>query len=330
MTTAKRNSGRAGDPHHRRRPACPASTSSWFACSLPAKTPADIVRKITPIPSPALADPPIKGRLDQLGYSGRLDADELAAHLKAEMEKWGRSSRAAKIKVVIGGRASRDHAAASCASAAAAWPRQARTGALAADLAQPLRALVVPFPPGGGIDAIGRIIGARLSEMWGQQVVVENKPGAGGNIGIEFVAALRSRRLHPLHHLGRTGGQPLPVPVDQLRSGRGFRAGHADLPLPQPDGGAELLAGALGRRSHRLAKANPGKVTFASPGHGSSPHMSGELFKRMAKVDLTHVPYRGAAPAYTDLLAGRIDVHVRGHGVRACRWSNPASCARSA
>ena len=71
--------------------------------------------------------------------------------------------------------------------------------------------LVVPFTPGGGIDAIGRIVGARLSEMWGQQVVVENKPGAGGNIASEMVARSDTRRLHDLHHRGRARGEPVPV-----------------------------------------------------------------------------------------------------------------------
>jgi tripartite-type tricarboxylate transporter receptor subunit TctC len=167
--------------------------------------------------------------------------------------------------------------------------------------------LVVPFTPGGGIDGIGRIVGARLSEMWGQQVVVENKPGAGGNIASEFVA-----RSAP-------DGYTMYITAAGLAVNRYlFQSINYDpvadfapvtliclFPnlLVVPNSSPLRLVGDL------LAEArkNPGKVTFASPGHGSSPHMSGELFKYMAKVDLTHVPYRGASPAYTDVIAGRVD-----------------------
>ena len=167
--------------------------------------------------------------------------------------------------------------------------------------------LVVPFTPGGGIDGIGRILGARLSEMWGQQVVIENKPGAGGNIASEFVA-----RSAP-------DGYTMYISAAGLAVNRYLFASINYDPLAdfapvtliclfpnilvvpsssQVHSVGDLLA---------LARTNPGKVTFASPGHGSSPHMSGELFKYLAKVDLTHVPYRGASPAYTDVIAGRVD-----------------------
>jgi tripartite-type tricarboxylate transporter receptor subunit TctC len=169
--------------------------------------------------------------------------------------------------------------------------------------------LVVPFTPGGGIDGVGRIVGARLSEMWGQQVVVENKPGAGGNIASEFVARSApdgytlyitaaglaiNRYLFP-----SLGYDPVAdfAPVTLICSFPNMLVVPNSSPLRSV---ADLIA---------EAKKSPGKLTFASPGHGSSPHMSGELFKYMAKVDLTHVPYRGAAPAYTDLLAGRTDTY---------------------
>ena len=182
-------------------------------------------------------------------------------------------------------------------------------GAQAPSLGWPNRfvKLVVPFTPGGGIDGIGRILGARLSEMWGQQVVIENKPGAGGNIASEFVA-----RSAP-------DGYTIYITAAGLAVNRYLFASINYDPLAdfapvtliclfpnmlvvpnssQLHSVSDLLA---------LAKINPGKVTFASPGHGSSPHMSGELFKYLAKVDLTHVPYRGASPAYTDVIAGRVD-----------------------
>jgi tripartite-type tricarboxylate transporter receptor subunit TctC len=169
--------------------------------------------------------------------------------------------------------------------------------------------LVVPFTPGGGIDAVGRIVGARLSEIWGQQVVVENKPGAGGNIASEFVARSApdgytmyitaaglaiNRYLFPSINYDPVADF---APVTLICSFPNMLVVPSSSPLRSV---ADVIA---------EAKKNPGKLTFASPGHGSSPHMSGELFKYMAKVDLTHVPYRGAAPAYTDLLAGRTDTY---------------------
>jgi tripartite-type tricarboxylate transporter receptor subunit TctC len=167
--------------------------------------------------------------------------------------------------------------------------------------------LIVPFTPGGGIDATGRIVGARLAEIWGQQVVVENKPGAGGNIASELVARaapdgytlyisaaglVLNRYLYPSINYDPIADF---APVTLIC----FFPNMLVVPNASPwRSVGDLIA---------QAKANPGKINFGSPGHGSSPHMSGELFKHMAKVDITHVPYRGAAPAYTDLLAGRID-----------------------
>jgi tripartite-type tricarboxylate transporter receptor subunit TctC len=167
--------------------------------------------------------------------------------------------------------------------------------------------LVVPFTPGGGIDSIGRILGARLTEIWGQQVVIENKPGAGGNIASEFVA-----RSAP-------DGYTMYITAAGLAVNRYlFESINYD-PLADfapvtliclfpnvlvvPNSSPSRSVGDLVAQ----AKSEPGKLTFASPGHGSSPHMSAELFKHMAKVNLTHVPYRGASPAYTDVIAGRVD-----------------------
>jgi tripartite-type tricarboxylate transporter receptor subunit TctC len=167
--------------------------------------------------------------------------------------------------------------------------------------------LYVPFTPGGGIDAVGRIIGARLSEKWGQQIVVENKPGAGGNIASELVA-----RAEPDGHTMYISAAGLAVnqflfPSINYDPVADFAPVSLICLFPNllvvPNSSSFRSVGEL------LAEArkNPGKVTFASPGHGSSPHMSGELFKYIAQVDLTHVPYRGAAPAFTDVIAGRVD-----------------------
>ena len=165
----------------------------------------------------------------------------------------------------------------------------------------------MPFTPGGGIDSIGRIIGARLSEIWGQQVVIETKPGAGGNSASEFVA-----RSAP-------DGYTMYITAAGLAVNRYLFATINYDPLADfapvtliclfpnvlvvPNSSSLRSVGDLISQ----AKREPGKLTFASPGHGSSPHMSGELFKSMAKVNLTHVPYRGASPAYTDVIAGRVD-----------------------
>src|SRR5215467_14426553 len=167
--------------------------------------------------------------------------------------------------------------------------------------------LVVPFTPGGGIDAIGRILGARLSEMWGQQVVIENKPGAGGNLASETVA--RSEPDGYTMYISAAGlavNQYLfasinydPVadfaPVTLLCLFPNLMVVPTSSPHKTVE---EFLA---------YARTNPGKLTFGTPGHGSSPHMSGELFKYLAKVDMTHIPYRGAAAALNDVIGGRVD-----------------------
>ena len=168
--------------------------------------------------------------------------------------------------------------------------------------------LVVPFTPGGGIDAIGRIVGARLSEIWGQQVVVENKPGAGANIGIEFVARAAPDGYTMLIAAGGLAVNQYLFPSINYDPVADFAPVtliclYPNLLVVPKDSKFRSVGDIIAQ-----AKANPGKLTYASPGHGTSPHMGAELFKYMAKVDITHVPYRGAAPGYTDLIAGRVDM----------------------
>lgn len=168
--------------------------------------------------------------------------------------------------------------------------------------------LVVPFPPGGGTDAIARIVAARVSVQWGQQMVVENKGGGATNIGTEMVA-----RSEPDGYTMLLQSMPLAVnrflfsslpydpvadlaPVSLLCDYPNVMA----VPISSP---ARSVADFIA-----YANANKGKVTFASSGHGTSVHLSGELFKRMAGIEMTHVPYRGAGPALNDLLPGRVDV----------------------
>jgi tripartite-type tricarboxylate transporter receptor subunit TctC len=183
-------------------------------------------------------------------------------------------------------------------------------GSLARAQSYPNRVVrfVVPFTPGGGIDAIGRIVAGRLSEMWGQQVIVENKPGAGANLGTEFVARATPDGYTALVTAGA-------IAVNQFMFSSINYDPIADfapvsllclfpnLVVVPKDSKFQSVEEIV-----KFARANPGKLTYGSPGHGSSPHMSAELFKYMAKVNITHVPYRGASPGYTDLIAGRIDM----------------------
>jgi tripartite-type tricarboxylate transporter receptor subunit TctC len=168
--------------------------------------------------------------------------------------------------------------------------------------------LIVPFTPGGGIDAVGRIVGARLSEIWGQQVVVENKPGAGANIGIEAAARAAPDGYTMLITAGGLAVNQFLFPSINYDPVADFAPValiciFPNLLIVPKDSKFRSTADIIAE-----AKARPGKLTYASPGHGSSPHMSAELFKYMAKVDITHVPYRGAAPGLTDLIAGRVDM----------------------
>src|SRR5918995_200381 len=170
---------------------------------------------------------------------------------------------------------------------------------------KPIR-VVVPFPAGGIADLYARLIGARVSETWGQPIVVENRTGAGGNIGADAVAksppdgyTLVMSALGP-HAVNVSLFTKMPYdpvrdfsPVALVLEAEGLLVLHPSVPVNNV---AELIA---------HARANPGKLTFASAGMGTASHLVGELFKSMAKVEMTHVPYKGNVPAITDLLAGQ-------------------------
>jgi tripartite-type tricarboxylate transporter receptor subunit TctC len=168
--------------------------------------------------------------------------------------------------------------------------------------------LVVPFPPGGGTDAVARILANRLSELWGQQMVIENKGGAGSNIGAEAVA-----RSEPDGYTVLIGSLPLAV-NRYLYSSLSYDplSDFAPVSLMCIYPNLMVVPNSSPARSVpefiAHAKANPGKITFASSGTGTSPHLSGELFKRMTGIEMTHVPYRGVAPALNDVIPGRVDV----------------------
>ena len=167
--------------------------------------------------------------------------------------------------------------------------------------------LEVGFPPGGGLDAAGRIVANRLSDLLGQQMIVENRPGAGGRIAMDAAAhaapdgytvllAPGAPAVNSLLFEGLSFDPLSLVPVTLV----GTYPNLIVVPNSSPFAKLEDLIA--------YAKANPGKITWASPGVGSIPYLAGELFKHMAGVDITHVPYRGvAAGAMTDLISGRLD-----------------------
>jgi tripartite-type tricarboxylate transporter receptor subunit TctC len=174
--------------------------------------------------------------------------------------------------------------------------------------------LVVPFPPGGGTDAIARVLATKLSNMWGYQMVVENRGGGATNIGTESVA-----RAEPDGYTVLLQSMPLAVNkflFPSLTYDPLIDLAPVTLICDYPN----IMAVPLSSPAHSVrdfidyANTNKGKVSFASSGHGTSVHLSGELFKRMAKVELLHVPYRGAGPAFNDLIPGRVDVMFNNTG----------------
>ena len=172
--------------------------------------------------------------------------------------------------------------------------------------AKPIR-IVVPFAPGGPADLLPRLVGPKLTEAWGQPVVVENKPGAGGNIGMDIVA--KSAPDGYTLVIGPNGNlvvnphlyPNLPydvvrdfAPITLIASFSNLLVVNPDVPVKSVN---ELIA---------LAKAKPGTLSYGSPGTGSQPHLGGEFLKLQAGIDIVHVPYSGTAPALRDLLGGQI------------------------
>jgi len=186
---------------------------------------------------------------------------------------------------------------------------------------------IVPYPAGGSTDILARIIGQSLSERLGQQFVIENRPGGGNNIGTEAVVhaapdGYTVLLVNPAHGINATLYPKLSfnfirdiAPVAGLMRVPNVMEVHPSVPAKTV---AEFIA---------YAKANAGKINWATSGNGTSVHLSGELFKSMTGIDMTHVPYRGSAPALTDLIAGTVHVmfdnmpsslpHIQGGKLRA-------------
>src|ERR1043165_1829047 len=186
---------------------------------------------------------------------------------------------------------------------------------------------VVPYPPGGATDIMARLIGNRLSEKLGQQFVIENKPGAGNNIGTESVVHAPADGytvllVNPANAINASLYAKLNfnfvrdiMPVAGISRVPNVMTVNPEVPARTV---AEFIA---------YAKANPGKINMASSGNGTSVHLSGEMSKAMTGVEMQHVPYRGSAPAMTDLIAGQVQVifdnmpsvlqHIKSGGLRA-------------
>ncbi len=182
------------------------------------------------------------------------------------------------------------------------------TGAVAQQY--PARAVkwVVPYPPGGATDIVARLIGHRLSERLGQQFIIENKPGAGNNVGTDSVVKSEPDGytlllVNPANAINASLYAKLNFNfINDIAPVAGITRVPNVMVVP-PNFPAKTVTEFIA-----YAKANPGKVNMASSGNGTSIHLSGELFKAMTGVDMLHVPYRGSAPAITDLLSGRVQV----------------------
>ena len=173
---------------------------------------------------------------------------------------------------------------------------------------KPIR-LVVPYPPGGPTDFVGRAVAAKLTELLAQQIVVDNRPGAGTVIGSEIIARAAPDGYNLL--FGTGGGTflaPLILPKVPYDPQKDFAPVAMLVKSPQ----VLVVHPSLGANSVKeliaIAKARPGQLNFSSVGAGTSPHLGGELFKSLAGVDIVHVPYKGTAPGMTDLIAGRVQL----------------------
>lgn len=172
--------------------------------------------------------------------------------------------------------------------------------------------LLVPFPPGGGADAVGRLVGQRLAAMWGQPVVIDNRPGASTMIASEVVARSAPDGYTLVLSVTNHSSNPAMfarVPYDTVKdftpiimmgSAPAVLVTNPQLPVRST---RELIA---------LMREKPGKLSYGSAGNGSIGHMAGELFKQMARVDMVHVPYKGTGPAELDLIGGQIEVMFTG------------------
>lgn len=191
---------------------------------------------------------------------------------------------------------------------------------------KPIR-IVVPFAAGGAVDLIARVIGQQIALQTGQPVIVENKPGASANLGADYVAKAAPDGYTVLLSANGLATNVTLFPQAPVNTLRDFapvaQVGYAPLVLVvAKDAPAKSLKELIA-----IAKQQPGKLSYASAGNGSSQHLGGEMLKISAQIDVLHVPYKGGAPALTDLLGGRISYmmqnplevmpHIKAHQLRA-------------
>lgn len=197
---------------------------------------------------------------------------------------------------------------------------------------RPIR-FIVPNPPGGSNDLLARVTGPRMSETWGQPVIIYNRPGAAGNIGIDLAAkappdgytlVVSSMSMA----ISMTYYRKLPFDVLRDLQGVSLFATQPNVLIAGPNVAARTIA-----ELSALAKARSGQITYATPGTGSSQHMMGELLKTSLKTDLVHVPYKGTGPALNDLIGGQVALafsplisaipHIKSGRVRALAVTSP-------
>ncbi len=173
--------------------------------------------------------------------------------------------------------------------------------------------IIVPFPPGGATDVVGRALAVRLGQLWKQQVLVENKPGAGGNIGADLVAKA------PADGYTLLLASPAEITINPyLYAQMPFDPSRDFIPVARVASSPLVLV--VNSKSAvknmpellQMIKTQGSKVNYASSGSGGPQHLAGELFQLMAGVSMTHIPYKGGAPAITDLLGGQVDLFFAG------------------
>ncbi len=199
-----------------------------------------------------------------------------------------------------------------CAAIGAAGIALAADAQAQAYPTKPIR-MICPFPPGGTTDLVARLVAQKLSEAWGEQVIVDNRGGAGGVIGTEMAArsapdgytvllgSITTHAVNPALYK-KISFNPIKdfAPVSLVVSSPQLLAVHPSVPAKSVK---ELIA---------LAKSKPGQLNYASAGSGTSPHLTFELFRSVAGIDVTHVPYKGTGPAITELVGGQVQMMITG------------------
>lgn len=199
--------------------------------------------------------------------------------------------------------------------------------------------LVVPFPPGGGLDTLARIVAPKLQASLGQPIVVENKVGAAGTIGIDYVAkAAPDGYTLAVGSPGNMSVTPALNPKLSYKPQTDFVPISMGVRMPMFLVVNPSLPATTIQQLIALAKASPGKYTYSSGGQGSALHLAGELFNIRAGVDIRHIPYKGTAPAIADLLAGQVNMtiadasvlqHVKSGKLRALGQTTPVRAPSS-